>query len=91
MATFAELSQTEKNEHHKNIFGILARHENGLTQDSPKEIILKVAKDKGFNPGLIYPFIKLSAKKILNTSFPREPMALNMPISFFLALTLFNE
>ena len=44
MATFAELSQTEKNEHHKNIFGILAQHENGLTQDAPKEIILDSAE-----------------------------------------------
>jgi hypothetical protein len=44
MATFAELSQTERNEHHKNIFGILARHENGLTQDAPKEIILDSAE-----------------------------------------------
>lgn len=42
----------------KNVIGILA----DCPYSSPKEIILKVAKDKGFNPGLIYPFIKLSAK-----------------------------
>ncbi len=42
----------------ENVIGILA----DCPYSSPKEIILSVAEKKGFNPKLIYPFIKLSAK-----------------------------
>lgn len=41
MATFAELSETETNEHHKNIFSILARRESAsMVEDAPHEIVL---------------------------------------------------
>ena len=42
----------------ENVIGILA----DCPYSSPSEIILKVARDKGFNPKLIYPFIRLSAR-----------------------------
>ena len=41
MASFTSLQTTEQNEHHRNIFSLLAKHENeATTNDSPAEIIL---------------------------------------------------
>lgn len=42
----------------ENVKGIIA----DCPYSSPKEIICKVAKDKGLSPKFFYPFIKLSAK-----------------------------
>ena len=46
MATFKELIQTEKNEHHKKIFGIIAEHESDVseTQDGYSEITLDASE-----------------------------------------------
>lgn len=45
MATFRQLSETEKNEHHNNIFSILAEHEpDSLTTDGASEITLDASE-----------------------------------------------
>lgn len=42
--SFYTLSQSEKNEHHKNVFSILATHEKTITEDAPQPIILDTAE-----------------------------------------------
>ena len=83
MATFNNLRQTEKNEHHKTIFDIIAKHESGNdeTQDGYEQIVLDATELELIKDEMtaIVQDARASAGEIQTATEMKEKLVLDFP------------
>ena len=83
MATFNNLRQTEKNEHHKTIFDIIAKHESGNdeTQDGYEQIVLDATELELIKDEMtaIVQDARASVGEIQTATEMREKLVLDFP------------